>query len=482
MAQFEDLFRVSGQTRVLDNGGSEFNWGLASCDPQLTILNLGFNRLPANGASYVAGDARRLPFHAKSFDIVYSNSVIEHVGNKGDIQAFANEVRRVGRAYYVQTPNRWFLVEPHYLAPLIHFLPKRWHKKLIRYCSVWGWLNRPSAHEAERFADGINLLTRADMKSLFPDAIILRERALGLTKSFIAARAANLASQPSPATSHDNKLHEMTMPAAAQLLPPKYSVLGVGISATTYEGVTGACRRWVEQRRASGFRSGSRASPPGRYVTVTSVHGIVTAVRNARFRAVLNGADIATPDGMPVVWALRSFGAAGQSRVYGPSAMLKICEQAARLGHRVFLYGGRPETLPVLRRRLKKRFRGLMLAGSYSPPFRALTAAEDAKCTRMILDSGADIVFVGISTPKQEIWMAEHRHKLPGIVMLGVGAAFDFHAGRVRQAPGWMQRAGLEWLFRLAMEPGRLWRRYILETPLFLPLWALQKAGILKYR
>ncbi len=272
------------------------------------------------------------------------------------------------------------------------------------------------------------------------------------------------------------------MAATAELLPPKQCVVGVDISATTYEGVTDACRRWVEQRRASRLCSSSEALPPGRYVTVTSVHGIVTAVRNARFRAVLNGADIATPDGMPVVWALRSFGVAGQSRVYGPTVMLKLCEQAARLDHRIFLYGGLPETLPILCQRLKKRFPGLTLAGSYSPPFRVLTAAEDAECSRMILDSGADIVFVGISTPKQEIWMAEHRHKLPGMVMLGVGAAFDFHAGRVKQAPGWMQRAGLEWLFRLAMEPGRLWRRYILETPLFLPLWAMQKAGILKYR
>ena len=188
MAQFQGLFKVTSQTRVLDNGGSEFNWALASCGPRLTILNLGFNRSPANGTRYVAADARCLPFCARSFDIVYSNSVIEHVGDDSDIQAFANEIRRVGKGYYVQTPNRWFLVEPHYLAPLIHFVPKRWHKKLIRNCSVWGWLNRPSMHEAEQFADGIHLLTWADMRSLFPDAIILRERMLGLTKSLIAVR------------------------------------------------------------------------------------------------------------------------------------------------------------------------------------------------------------------------------------------------------------------------------------------------------
>ena len=188
MAQFQGLFKVTRQTRVLDNGGSEFNWALASCEPQKTILNLAFNRSPANGTRYVAADSRCLPFRAGSFDIVYSNSVIEHVGDDGDIQAFANEVRRVGKVYYVQTPNRWFPVEPHYLTPLIHLLPKRWHKKLIRNWSVWGWLNRPSMHEAEQFADGIHLLTRADMRSLFPDAVILRERALGLTKSLIAVR------------------------------------------------------------------------------------------------------------------------------------------------------------------------------------------------------------------------------------------------------------------------------------------------------
>ena len=186
MAQFQRLFNVTSRTRVLDSGGSEFNWTIAPVKPGLTVMNLGFNRAPANGTAYVAGDGCRLPFSDHAFDIVYSNSVIEHVGGDRQIDAFANEVRRVGKGYCVQTPNRWFPVEPHYLAPLIHYLPKRQHKKLIRNWSIWGWLNRPSPDEAERLADSIHLLTHSKMKRLFPEAVILRERTFGLTKSFIA--------------------------------------------------------------------------------------------------------------------------------------------------------------------------------------------------------------------------------------------------------------------------------------------------------
>ena len=265
--------------------------------------------------------------------------------------------------------------------------------------------------------------------------------------------------------------------------PPKLPVLGTGISSTSYDEVAECCRCWVECRRErpASVDSSTEGAVPGRYICVTSVHGVITAFRKRAVRASLNGADIATPDGMPIVWALRSIGAKKQERVYGPTLMLKLCEQAERVGHRVFFYGGREETLDALCEKLKDRFPDLVVAGAYSPPFRPLTPSEDAQCTQMIVDSDADLVFVGISTPKQDHWMAEHRDRLGGAVMIGVGAAFDFHAGRVKQAPSWMQRAGLEWFFRLLMEPRRLWRRYILETPLFLPLWAFQKVGLLKY-
>lgn len=255
--------------------------------------------------------------------------------------------------------------------------------------------------------------------------------------------------------------------------PAKQTIVGVNVSATSYDEVLGYCREWIEARPA--------VPPPAKYICVTSVHGVMTAHEDAGLQKIFNQADIATPDGMPLVWALRSFGYRAQQRVYGPTLMLRLCEQAAARGHRVFLYGGREETLPVLRARLLERFPRLCIAGEYSPPFRSLTVEEDERVTGMIRASQADLVFVGISTPKQEKWMFAHRSSLPGSVMLGVGAAFDFHAGRVRQAPEWVQRAGLEWLFRLTMEPARLWRRYLLTTPRFLPLWALQKAGVLRF-
>lgn len=247
--------------------------------------------------------------------------------------------------------------------------------------------------------------------------------------------------------------------------------MGVDISTTTYQEVVDFCSRWVDERR-SGQNSGG-----ARYICVTSVHGIITARDDPEVREILNSAEIATPDGMPLVWALRSFGIKQQQRVYGPTLMLKVCERAAERGDSIFLYGGREQTIDPLCRRLSLNFPGLRIAGHYCPPFRPLTSEEDAAVVSQIRASGADIVLVGISTPKQERWMSAHRHEFPGLVMIGVGAAFDFHAGRVRQAPGWMQRNGLEWLFRLVMEPARLWRRYLLVTPRFLPLWAMQLMG-----
>lgn len=253
--------------------------------------------------------------------------------------------------------------------------------------------------------------------------------------------------------------------------PRKQSVVGVDISTTSYQEVVDFCSRWVDERR-SGYNTGG-----ARYICVTSVHGIITARDDPEVRGILNSADIATPDGMPLVWALRSFGINQQQRVYGPTLMLKVCESAAQRGDSIFLYGGREQTIESLCRRLSLNFPGLRIAGRYCPPFRPLTSEEDAAVVSQIRASGADIVLVGISTPKQERWMSAHRQEFPGLVMIGVGAAFDFHAGRVRQAPGWMQRNGLEWLFRLVMEPARLWRRYLLVTPRFLPLWAMQLMG-----
>lgn len=251
-------------------------------------------------------------------------------------------------------------------------------------------------------------------------------------------------------------------------LPEKQLVVSVGISKTSYAEVIELCKQWARERTLA-------PRSTARYICVTSVHGIIMARDQPELADILNHADIATPDGMPVVWALRSFGSRNQQRVYGPTLMLEICRSAEQAGHRVFLYGGREETLRALVIRLHKQFPRLKIGGFHAPPFRALTEAEDLEVQASILESGADIVFVGISTPKQERWMYDHRYSFPGVTLIGVGAAFDFHAGRTRQAPGWMQRHGLEWLFRLIVEPARLWKRYLLITPRFLPLWAAQK-------
>jgi N-acetylglucosaminyldiphosphoundecaprenol N-acetyl-beta-D-mannosaminyltransferase len=256
--------------------------------------------------------------------------------------------------------------------------------------------------------------------------------------------------------------------AESEERPRKRLLTGVQISTTSYDEVVDFCKRWLDDRQ-------SGISRVARYICVTSVHGIITARDNAEFREILNGADIATPDGMPIVWALRSLGVKHQERVYGPDLMLRICESAAKLGHRVFLYGGHEDSLEKLRLHLQQRFSALRIAGSWSPPFRPLTPEEENSVVSRIRASQAGLILVGISTPKQEYWMYRHRDCFPGAVMIGVGAAFDFHAGRVRQAPRWIQRNGLEWLFRLVMDPVRLWRRYLLVTPRFLPLWAIER-------
>jgi N-acetylglucosaminyldiphosphoundecaprenol N-acetyl-beta-D-mannosaminyltransferase len=251
-------------------------------------------------------------------------------------------------------------------------------------------------------------------------------------------------------------------------VPQKQFVVSVGISKTNYNEVVRLCHQWVADRR-------NGVGGNARYICVTSVHGVMMAKDDPEIAHILNRADIATPDGMPIVWALRSFGSRNQQRVYGPTLMLELCRSAAENGHRIFLYGGLEDTLPLLEASLLQRFPKLIIADRYSPPFRPLTPSEDQHVQAMIHLANADIVFVGISTPKQERWMYEHRQTLPGVILIGVGAAFDFHAGRTQQAPAWMQRNGFEWLFRLVVEPKRLWKRYVLITPRFLPLWAMQK-------
>jgi N-acetylglucosaminyldiphosphoundecaprenol N-acetyl-beta-D-mannosaminyltransferase len=251
----------------------------------------------------------------------------------------------------------------------------------------------------------------------------------------------------------------------------KYPVLGVGISTTSYEAVVDQCTEWIDERHLGRSEIGAR------YICVTSVHGIMLAQRDSDLRSIINRADIATPDGMPIVWALRSFGRKSQQRVYGPTLMLKLCERAEKAGHRVFLYGSRPETLRQLAQNLLAKYPQLNIVGAYPDAFHAVTPEEESRIRQAIFRCNCDLLFVGTGESKQNRWMANHLTSFPGVVMLGVGAAFDFHAGVLKHAPEWIQNSGLEWLFRLFNEPKRLWRRYLVITPWFLPHWGLQWLG-----
>lgn len=211
------------------------------------------------------------------------------------------------------------------------------------------------------------------------------------------------------------------------------------------------------------------------YIIAANVHVIMTAYWNQHYRNILDKAALVTPDGMPLVWGMRWLGAKDQTRVYGPDLMLAWCDRATQTNSSIYLYGSTPQTLHRLRTQLQHVFPKLNIAGTHSPPFRTLTLAEEAADIERIHQSGAAVVFVGLGCPKQEEWMYRQLGKL-NAVMVGVGAAFKFHSGELTQAPPWMMRSGLEWLFRLAQEPKRLCSRYLLTNSAFVLLFSLQLA------
>lgn len=220
---------------------------------------------------------------------------------------------------------------------------------------------------------------------------------------------------------------------------------------------------WSEAiRRIAAWASAGES----RYVCICNAHSVVTASQDPQFARVLNSADMTTPDGAPVAWMLRALGFAGQRRINGPDLMLRYCEVAAISRDPIYLYGNVESTLKILIAVLEERFPGLRIAGSFSPPFRPLSEEESSLIVDQINQSGAKTVWVSLGCPKQETWMAAQKGRI-NAVMIGVGAAFDYHAGTLRRAPPWMQRNGLEWLYRLGSEPRRLWRRYLITNSLF---------------
>jgi N-acetylglucosaminyldiphosphoundecaprenol N-acetyl-beta-D-mannosaminyltransferase len=229
-----------------------------------------------------------------------------------------------------------------------------------------------------------------------------------------------------------------------------FSLLGVRVNAVQIADVIARIERWIVQRQEC------------HYIAVTGMHGIMEAQHHPSFKEILASANLVVPDGMPLVWLARAKGHLLKRRVYGPELMLALCEAGCSKRFRHFFYGGGPGVAEKLASELSKRFPGLMIAGTYSPPFRDLTTEEDNEAVAQISRAAPDVVWVGLGTPKQERWMREHRGVLSVPVLVGVGAAFEIHSGGTRQAPEWMREGGLEWLFRLLQEPRRLWRRYLL--------------------
>ncbi|WOD37419.1 WecB/TagA/CpsF family glycosyltransferase [Nodosilinea sp. E11] len=242
-------------------------------------------------------------------------------------------------------------------------------------------------------------------------------------------------------------------------------ILKTRVDATSYEDACDRIQTW-----ATTGRSG--------YVVAANVHVVMTAYWDSQYQRILEDAALVTADGMPLVIGLRLLGIPGQSRVYGPDLMLAWCDRAVQCGLPIYLYGGTTPMLEKMSAYLQQRFPGLPIAGAHAPPFHPLSAEEAAADVARINQSRARVVFVGLGCPKQEQWMHRHQGQV-NAVMIGVGAAFSFFSGEVSQAPRWMMRLGLEWLYRFGQEPRRLWQRYLVNNPMFVLLFGAQ---VVKYR
>jgi len=247
----------------------------------------------------------------------------------------------------------------------------------------------------------------------------------------------------------------------------RVNVLGVMVNAIDIRDAVNALNRWIQNQESN-------------YICVTSAHGILECQEDPHLKYILNSSGLTTPDGMSIVWILQIQGNRHVNRVYGPDLMKTICEESLISGWTHFLFGGGPGVAELLSEKLQHLYPGIRIVGMQTPPFRELTLEEDQNIVREIVAVKPNIIWVGLSTPKQERWMASHVNKLPGSVLIGVGAAFDFISGTKKQAPRWIQRSGTEWLFRLITEPQRLWRRY-LQYPRFVLMVIMQLLGIKRY-
>ncbi|MBT8143950.1 MAG: WecB/TagA/CpsF family glycosyltransferase [Gammaproteobacteria bacterium] len=245
-------------------------------------------------------------------------------------------------------------------------------------------------------------------------------------------------------------------------LPERVDILGVGVHALNMDSAVAALADAVTEGRKG-------------YVCVTGVHGIMEAQGDEQLRQILNGSFLTTPDGMPTVWIGRSTGHKAMRRVYGPELMLQVCQASVAAGWTHYFYGGNEGVADELKQRLQQRYPGLQVVGTYTPPFRPLNESEEQALIDDVAAKRPDFFWVGLSTPKQERFMADYIDRLDTTVMLGVGAAFDIHTDRVREAPGWIQTAGLQWLHRLAQEPSRLGPRYLVNNPKFVAKYLMTR-------
>ncbi len=290
-------------------------------------------------------------------------------------------------------------------------------------------------------------------------------RCAPLLGSMIAAGAVATIGQGSRAGDSDDALRGRRERELSQQFPPRHDVVGTPISLTSYDEMLEILDRPLAERAT--------------LVSVCNVHSVMSARRDPALREALDGSDIATPDGMPLVWTLRMTADSSQSRVYGPELMKRALVHGVDRGWKHYFFGGSPAALARLEAAASELAPGISIVGSHSPPFRPLTAEEEESALEEIRASGATLLWVGLGMPKQELWIWKVREKLPGVTILGVGAAFDFIAGTKPQAPAWVQEMGLEWLFRLASEPRRLWRRYAWNNPAF---FALMLSQVLRSR
>jgi N-acetylglucosaminyldiphosphoundecaprenol N-acetyl-beta-D-mannosaminyltransferase len=269
-----------------------------------------------------------------------------------------------------------------------------------------------------------------------------------------------LSISPQPDASSFSVQGSSSVPDSTRI-QPYANVLGVKVSAVNMRSAVTIADQWLHTGRFG-------------YICVTGVHGVMEAQRDPSLRKIINSSIMNLPDGMPMSWVGRHQGFGNMDRVFGPDFMSEICRLSLTRDYRHFLYGGPPGIAGTLQEMLKTTFPGLQIVGTYTPPFRPLNHQEEEELAAQIRDSRPDIVWVGLSTPKQERFMAQYVSLLRVPLLVGVGAAFDYHTGRIRDCSPWIKRAGLQWLHRLLQDPKRLWRRYLINNPLFIWKIALQ--------